>query len=74
MLKKQKIYRDKHKEQIKERREQSKVQLNAYKREKIVCQHCQSIIGRSSMSKHIQRKHTAQTINYIIITSIMISY
>jgi hypothetical protein len=59
---KQKEYSEANREKIKEyyqdNRDAIREQQNNYKREKIECPHCQKLIGRSYLKKHIQSQHT----------------
>tara|TARA_R110002074_G_scaffold317463_1_gene487919 strand:- start:248 stop:799 length:552 start_codon:yes stop_codon:yes gene_type:complete len=56
-----KQYRIDNKDEIKEKQKQylleNKDYKNARKREKIKCEHCDDIVTRNSMARHVRRKH-----------------
>jgi len=52
------VNREKKKEYYQVNRDAIREQQNNYKREKIECPHCQKLIGRSYLKKHIQSQHT----------------
>ena len=45
-------------EPIKETEEQRKEKYNAQRREKIKCDHCEKVISRAGMRRHVNLKHT----------------